>query len=232
MNARLAERYRVGRVFLIGDAAHVHPPTGGQGLNTSVQDAYNLGWKLAAALKGAREDLLDSYESERRPVAEAMLSLSTRLLDAQKQGGMRRGREVHQLDIGYPDSPLAKELPERKGGIRAGDRAPDAPFRGAAGQPSRLFRLFQEPHWTLLVHGPGLETVGPRPGLRVYHIGAKGDLIDAWGHLRDAYGLAPGECVLIRPDGYVGATLDADRTAKLEIYLARMGVVQHEEESE
>src|SRR5690606_21459021 len=75
MNARLAERYRVGRVFLIGDAAHVHPPTGGQGLNTSVQDAYNLGWKLAAALKGAREDVLDSYETERRPVAEAVLGL-------------------------------------------------------------------------------------------------------------------------------------------------------------
>ncbi|HYG44463.1 MAG TPA: FAD-dependent monooxygenase, partial [Bordetella sp.] len=93
MSARLAERYRVDRVFLVGDAAHVHPPTGGQGLNTSVQDAYNLGWKLAAALKGARPDLLDSYESERRPVAEAVLGLSTRLLDAQKQGGMRRGRE-------------------------------------------------------------------------------------------------------------------------------------------
>src|SRR5690606_20098115 len=98
---------------------------------TSVQDAYNLGWKLAAALKGAREDLLDSYEAERRPVAEAVLGLSTRLLDVQKQGGMRRGREVQQLDIGYLDSPLAKELPERKGGIRAGERAPDAPVQSA-----------------------------------------------------------------------------------------------------
>ena len=51
MNARLADRYRVGRVFLAGDAAHIHPPTGGQGLNTSVQDSYNLGWKLAAVLR-------------------------------------------------------------------------------------------------------------------------------------------------------------------------------------
>nr|HBK45049.1 2-polyprenyl-6-methoxyphenol hydroxylase [Xanthomonadaceae bacterium] len=125
MSARLAERYRVDRVFLAGDAAHVHPPTGGQGLNTGVQDAYNLGWKLAAVLKGAREDLLDSYESERRPVAGAMLGLSTRLLDAQKRGGMQRGREVSQLDIGYPDSPLSKELPGRSGGLRAGARAPD-----------------------------------------------------------------------------------------------------------
>ncbi|HYG42999.1 MAG TPA: FAD-dependent monooxygenase, partial [Bordetella sp.] len=231
MNARLAERYRVGRVFLVGDAAHVHPPTGGQGLNTSVQDAYNLGWKLAAALKGARPGLLDSYESERRPVAEAVLGLSTRLLDAQKQGGMRRGREVHQLDIGYRGSPLAKELPERSAGIRAGDRAPDAPVQGAAGGPTRLFQLFHGPHWTLLVYQAGPNAVSPRPGLHIHHIGPKGDVIDAWGHVRDAYGLAPGECVLVRPDGYVGATLDANQAAELDVYLARMGMAQPEEET-
>lgn len=84
MNARIAEHYRVGKVFLAGDAAHVHPPTGGQGLNTSIQDAYNLGWKMAASLRGAGEELLDSYEQERRPVAESLLHLSTRLLDSQK----------------------------------------------------------------------------------------------------------------------------------------------------
>lgn len=70
MNARIAEHYRVGKVFLAGDAAHVHPPTGGQGLNTSIQDAYNLGWKIAASLQGAEKELLNSYEQERRPVAE------------------------------------------------------------------------------------------------------------------------------------------------------------------
>lgn len=233
MNARLADRYRVGRVFLAGDAAHIHPPTGGQGLNTSVQDAYNLGWKLAAKLQGAREDLLDSYEIERRPVAEAMLGLSTRLLDARRQGQMQRGREVRQLDIGYSDSPLAKELPERLGGLRAGDRAPDAPILGAAGQPSRLFRLFQGPHWTLLVDDAGGATIGPRPGLHVHRVGAQGDIIDTWGHVRDAYGLAPGEAVLIRPDGYVGAILilDAGRTAKLETYLTRVGLARVEGET-
>ena len=226
MNARLAERYRVGRVFLVGDAAHVHPPTGGQGLNTSVQDAYNLGWKLAAALRGASDGLLDSYETERRPVAEAVLGLSTRLLAAQKQGGMRRGREVRQLDIGYPDSPLAKELPGRTGGIRAGNRAPDAPVRGAGGRPTRLFQLFRGPHWTLLVYEAELETAGPWPGLHVHHVGPNGDVIDAGGHVRDAYGLAPGECVLVRPDGYVGATFEAGQAAKLEVYLARVGVAR------
>ncbi|MEU9704681.1 rifampin monooxygenase [Streptomyces sp. NPDC047981] len=71
---RQAERYRVGRVFLAGDAAHIHPPTGGQGLNLGVQDAFNLGWKLAAAVDGwAPEHLLDSYEAERHPVAADVL---------------------------------------------------------------------------------------------------------------------------------------------------------------
>ncbi|MGW2830911.1 rifampin monooxygenase [Streptomyces sp. NPDC001286] len=71
---RLADRYRVGRVLLAGDAAHVHPPMGGQGLNAGVQDAFNLGWKLAAQVAGwAPEGLLDSYQTERRPVAAAVL---------------------------------------------------------------------------------------------------------------------------------------------------------------
>jgi 2-polyprenyl-6-methoxyphenol hydroxylase-like FAD-dependent oxidoreductase len=72
---RLAERYRVDRVLLAGDAAHVHPPTGGQGLNLGIQDAFNLGWKLAAHITGwAPQGLLDSYQSERRPVAVDVLN--------------------------------------------------------------------------------------------------------------------------------------------------------------
>ncbi|MFI1467286.1 rifampin monooxygenase [Streptomyces wuyuanensis] len=71
---RQAERYRVGRVLLAGDAAHIHPPTGGQGLNLGVQDAFNLGWKLAAAVNGwAPDGLLDSYHAERHPVGAAVL---------------------------------------------------------------------------------------------------------------------------------------------------------------
>jgi hypothetical protein len=115
----------------------------------SVQDAYNLGWKLAAVLAGAPERLLATYEEERRPIAAEMLGLATRSLEAAKRGSIRRGREFQQLDLGYPGSSLAMEKPERSGGILAGDRAPDAPVRGAAGQPTRLFTLFQGPHWTL-----------------------------------------------------------------------------------
>ena len=74
---RLAERYRTGRVLLAGDAAHIHPPTGGQGLNLGIQDAFNLGWKLAAEVTGwAPDGLLDSYHAERHPVAAAVLDLT------------------------------------------------------------------------------------------------------------------------------------------------------------
>src|SRR5215510_7365479 len=78
---RQARRYRVGRVFLAGDAAHVHSPIGGQGMNTGIGDAMNLGWKLAAALQvsspqGSMEWLLDSYQTERHPVGAAVLAMT------------------------------------------------------------------------------------------------------------------------------------------------------------
>jgi hypothetical protein len=74
-NVRLVDRYRVGRVLLAGDAAHLHSPVGGQGMNTGIQDAYNLGWKLGLVVRGrASERLLDTYEEERRPIARAVLS--------------------------------------------------------------------------------------------------------------------------------------------------------------
>jgi len=224
MSARLADRYRVGRIFLIGDAAHVHPPTGGQGLNTSVQDAYNLGWKLAAVLGGAPDRLLDTYEEERRPVAEEMLGLSTRLLDAQKRGSMRRGREVHQLDIGYPESALTFEPSSRPGILLPGDRAPDAPLRGAGGCPRRLFDLFAGAHWSLIGYETTRKIAAPRTNLHIHQVGARHELSDDGGHLRDAYGLAPGEWVLVRPDNYVGAIFRSDEAGALESYLEKVGL--------
>lgn len=176
MNARLADQYRQGRVLLVGDAAHIHPPTGGQGLNTSVQDAYNLGWKLAAVVQGAPDGLLDTYEQERRPVAASVLGLSTQLLGEMKSGELRRGREVHQLDIGYPTSGY-----------------------GVAG---------------------GL--VKARPGVQIHTVGAGGELIDDQGHFQRIYGLAIGEWVLVRPDGYVGAVVSSAHVDTLEDYLQRV----------
>jgi 2-polyprenyl-6-methoxyphenol hydroxylase-like FAD-dependent oxidoreductase len=225
MNARLADRYRDDRAFLIGDAAHIHPPTGGQGLNTSVQDAYNLGWKLAAVIGGASASLLDSYEAERRPVAAGMLGLSTKLLDAAKRGDMRRGREVQQLDIGYPGSPLTLEQPARAAGLFAGDRAPDAPLRGAAGQPTRLFELLRGPHWTLLGYQVKRDTVPAHSGLHIHCIGPDQELIDDSGHFRSAYTVSSGDWVLVRPDGYIGAFVGSGQTDTLTRFLAERGLV-------
>lgn len=225
MNARLADRYRDGRAFLIGDAAHIHPPTGGQGLNTSVQDAYNLGWKLAAVLGGAPASLLDSYESERRPVAAGMLGLATKLLDAAKRGDIRRGREVQQLDIGYPGSSLALEKPERVEGLCAGDRSPDAPLRGAAGQPVRLFELLRGPHWTLLGYQANRTAMPARAGLHIHCIGPDGELIDEGEHFRSAYAVSSGDWVLVRPDGYIGAIVGARQTDALTRFMDEQGLV-------
>ncbi len=216
MNARLAESYRIGRVFLVGDSAHVHPPTGGQGLNTSVQDAYNLGWKIAAVLGGAADQLLDTYEEERRPVAEAMLGLATGLLEAAKRGGMQRGREVRQLDIGYRGSSLSLNPPGRDAILLAGDRAPDAPVRGAAGSTRRLFDLFRGPHWTLIGYDTVDDAITGQRGLHIHRIGNGCELEDVGAHFRDAYGLVSGEWVLIRPDGYVGAIMASSDAAKLQ----------------
>lgn len=199
--AAMADRFRDGRVFLAGDAAHVHSPAGGQGLNTSVQDAYNLGWKLAAVLRGsAPAALLDSYEAERMPVAAQMLGLSTGV----HRGEVRRGAATQQLGLGYRDSALAVEtrpdLPE--GALRAGDRAPDGTRAGI-----RLFDAFRGPHWTLLTVGTDTE-VPDLPGTRTVRFPAY-----------EAYGTG---VFLVRPDGYVGWAGESARG--LAEYAALVGV--------
>ena len=210
MSARLADRYRAGRVLLAGDAAHVHPPTGGQGLNTSVQDAYNLGWKLAAVLAGAPESLIDTYEEERRPVAAAVLGLSQKILAvAHEQSGMRRGRESHELDLSYAGSSLSLDLRPQPRSLTAGDRAPDARCGG-----QRLFELFAGPHWTLIGWQVGAHRVAPHRGLVITT-----DIDDSAGHFVDAYALAPATWLLVRPDGYVGAIVPAGQEAAIEGYL-------------
>lgn len=216
MNARLADRYRDGRVFLIGDAAHTHPPTGGQGLNTSAQDAYNLGWKLAAVLKGAPQALLDTYEEERRPIAASMLGLATTLLAQAQRGDNRRRRDVQQLDLAYPESSLTLPADARSGRIAPGSRAPDAPLEGAGGQRVRLFDVLRGTHWTLLGYACDRSSAPSRAGVRVHVIGPAGDLRDVEGHFVEAYGVQPGEWLLIRPDGYVAAVVDTSRIDILE----------------
>ncbi|MFG3248412.1 FAD-dependent oxidoreductase [Streptomyces sp. NPDC048187] len=196
--AALADRFRAGRVFLAGDAAHVHSPAGGQGLNTSVQDAYNLGWKLGAVLSGgAPAALLDSYEEERRPIAARMLELST----AVHRGEVRRGGETRQMGIGYRNSSLTVEtrtVPD--GALRAGDRAPDGTVGGV-----RLFDAFRGPHWTLLALGAAAPPVPESV-----------PVVRGPGHAMYGTGL-----FLVRPDGYVGWA--GEVPTGLGGYLARFG---------
>jgi 2-polyprenyl-6-methoxyphenol hydroxylase-like FAD-dependent oxidoreductase len=128
-NIRMVDRYRVGRVFLAGDAAHVHSPAGGQGMNTGIQDAFNLGWKLAATLGGADAALLDTYQQERLPVAASVLGLSTEIMNravAERGIVFRRDERTLQLGVGYRGSVLSMDLRPDGEGLRAGDRAPEA----------------------------------------------------------------------------------------------------------
>jgi 2-polyprenyl-6-methoxyphenol hydroxylase-like FAD-dependent oxidoreductase len=203
-NVRMAQRFRTGRVFLAGDAAHVHPPTGGQGLNTGVQDAYNLGWKLAAVLTGAPEVLLDSYQAERVPVAARVLGVSTELLDKHLHGDPdagTRGAETQGLDVSYRHGPLTLD-DGSSATLAAGDRAPDAPYTHGDGTPGRVFTISADARWTLLRFGP----CSPRMDhteIRSREIGT--DIIDTESHIQDAYQITQGAAVLIRPDGYIGA---------------------------
>jgi 4,5-epoxidase len=132
IHRRLAGTYRQGRVFLAGDAAHVHSPFSGQGMNTGIGDAENLAWKLAMVVNGrAPRRLLDTYEQERRPIAEWTLGTSAEGLKkiatavGAGTGGIEAGAspEHKQLGLGYPDSPLSRNLVTWDGPA-AGFRAP------------------------------------------------------------------------------------------------------------
>jgi FAD binding domain len=161
ISMRLADTYRVGNVFIAGDAAHIHPPTGGQGMNTGIQDAYNLAWKLGLVVRGrADARLLDSYDAERRPVGADVVE---RTRAASMSFGRERASKENRLAdtqilINYRHSPLvtAAETFEN-GGLRPGDRAPDVLGleRAKVGFPLRLFDVFRGTSHVLLCSFPG-----------------------------------------------------------------------------
>ena len=172
LNSRMVERLRSQRVFLAGDAAHVHSPAGAQGMNTGIQEALNLGWKLARAVAGrAREPLLDTYQIERHPIERDVLrqtAIITQLAEAER-GPLKLLREhvmpvlaafgplrdaarlmVSELAIQYRRSPLTLER-VLDGGPRAGERAPDAWVHvvdGPLGRAPGIGRLYD-------IHDPG-----------------------------------------------------------------------------
>jgi 2-polyprenyl-6-methoxyphenol hydroxylase-like FAD-dependent oxidoreductase len=235
-NIRLVDRYREGRVFLAGDAAHIHSPAGGQGMNTSIQDAHNLGWKLAAVTKGASPALLDSYDAERRPVALSVLALSNaRLKETIEQQGIvtRRDASTTQLAVSYRGSALARDdrgesTPLRAGDretapLRAGDRAPDATKLTTVAGECRLFDLTRGGRFTLLNFGT-TPAIDAAPGVRTLHVVAQptgpDDIADTGGHLASAYGATDRTLVLIRPDGYVALISDAGGPSAVSDYFA------------
>jgi hypothetical protein len=222
-------------VFLAGDAAHVHPPAGGLGMNTGIQDAYNLGWKLASVLSGAAdESLLDTYDDERLPIAKWTLGVSNAglervvasLTNEDSQGlGAAQTPDGHQLGLAYPWSALSTDLEGSATGVRAGDRAPDAPVTDAAGSPVRLFDLFRGSHFTVLGFGadgaPVLRELSERFPELVKCFTIDVDLVDDAGHARSGYGVIEDSFVIVRPDGYVALTAPLTAGDGLAGYLGR-----------
>jgi FAD binding domain len=143
----MVDHYRAGRVFLAGDAAHLHPPTGGQGLNTGIQDAYNLGWKLASVLRGGPESLLDTYEEERLPIAAAVLGLSSQLY---RKHSLKRAEATNQLALHYRASSLSSGVP--MGRLHPGDRMPNLQLANG----NKLFDEMRGTHATEVVTKTGV----------------------------------------------------------------------------
>ncbi len=191
---RLAERYRVGRVLLAGDAAHIHPPAGGQGLNLGIQDAFNLGWKLAAQIRGwAPETLLDTYHAERHPVAEDVLD-NTRAqmeLHATEPGPQAVRRLLTELmDFDEVNRYLIEKITAT--GIRYDfGEGPDLLGRRLADIDLKQGRLY-----SLLHRGRGL-LLDRTERLTV---GGWSNRVD---YLADPVAALDVPCVLLRPDGHV-----------------------------
>jgi 2-polyprenyl-6-methoxyphenol hydroxylase-like FAD-dependent oxidoreductase len=230
VNERQASEVREGRCFIAGDAAHVHSPAGGQGMNTGLQDAYNLAWKLALVHRGRAPDwILDTYELERRPVATRVVKLTSAMFKAallRSEAAQRlrdavirhlaglapvQRRMLHTIserDINYRDSPLVAEHRRPLRAPHAGDLAPDAgpSLRAALHGTAHVLLVFDEQAQ------PG-EIEAAYPGVLETHVFADRDAHEAYG------GAA---LCLVRPDGYIGyISGDADEAA-LRGYLDRM----------
>jgi 2-polyprenyl-6-methoxyphenol hydroxylase-like FAD-dependent oxidoreductase len=188
---RHATEYRARRIFLAGDAAHVHSPAGAQGMNTGIQDAVNLAWKLALVVDGtAGPGLLDTYQGERQPVGRDVLRFTDRAFTiATSTGALASFARVHvaprlarfatritvgrargvrrlaQLAISYRASPAVEEgTPRLRHGPRAGDRLPDAPV-AIDGERTTLHRALAGPRYHLLLSGPPHRWPAPHPGV-------------------------------------------------------------------
>jgi 2-polyprenyl-6-methoxyphenol hydroxylase-like FAD-dependent oxidoreductase len=241
LHHRGVDRYRAGRAFVAGDAAHIHSPAGGQGMNTGIQDAWNLAWKLALVVRGqAPEALLDTYHAERHPVGQTLLrftdrmftlgttssALTSRLRNALvplvapqvmgRAGGRRAAfRFVSQLAVSYRGGPLSVENGRFHDGPRAGDRAPDGPLL-VGGSETTLFTVMARPEFQLLLFSPATPDGALLPGSGALRVHTIDEQSDPRGELRTRYGARDGAVYVVRPDGYVayrsaGASLEGAR---------------------
>jgi putative polyketide hydroxylase len=227
-SAIVADRFRVGNVFLAGDAAHEMPPTGGFGLNTGVQDVHNLAWKLAAVLRGgADEKLLDSYDAERRPYCEivtenALANAMSMGRTARQAGVLPRQQFLNEQGLifgasyqssavmpdGTPPVAVADLVTEYVPSARPGGRAPHVWLQRGNERISTI-DLFG-PHFVLLAGRDGgawrkaAQAIGASsPPLLAYTVGDDGELRDPDGGFHEAHGIDMTGAVLVRPDGYV-----------------------------
>ena len=248
---RIVPTYGKGRVFLAGDAAHLHPPVGGQGMNTGLQDAHNLAWKLTLASRGlANETLLDSYSAERHAVGlDVVENTSHALNDVLAQRAQLPGMRETQLLVSYRGSPIVKD--ERADAatalLAAGDRLPDAgqlrrPFVGHAlrlherlgrGRHVLLGSIDDEPAAASLAQMLNLLRVTLGESADGCAIALQGGspltapedlplLTDAGGEFAAAVSTKPGTVWLVRPDGYIGWCSETPSTDGLRSFLNLM----------
>ncbi|KAF8216600.1 FAD binding domain-containing protein [Mycena galopus ATCC 62051] len=260
-NIRMVDKFSVGRCFLVGDAGHCHSITGGQGLNSSVQDSFNLGWKLAFVLQGlAPQTLLNSYNDERLPVITEMIDKTTTLLNQTVSASAidgdtarwNRGGPLLMLGINYRWSPIVVDeqdtgeevkVPKdtygsESHGLKAGDRAPDAPeLRDIhGGQPSvHLFDVFDVWRHTVLIFSASPERWNTvlavlsrysSASVRSAVIVASGVpgadiesphivLEDMQGHAYSNYRFKGGcDVAIVRPDGILGAVISTPESVE------------------
>lgn len=242
---RVARRFRQGRVFLLGDAGHIHSPVGAQGMNTGIADAVNLAWKLAAVLQErAANSLLDSYEPERVAFAQRLVATTDRAFTAvtspARLARMIRTeviprllpplacspafrrlmfRTISQTAVHYRSSPLSEG---RAGRVRGGDRLPWLEARDlAAGGGADNFAPLASLDWQVHAYGPrpgaAMEEMCRRRGLAFHHVAP------AAGSAQRA-GLLEGAAYLIRPDGYIGLADAGADPAQIERYLDQHGI--------
>ena len=242
--------FRWGRVFLAGDAAHIHSPAGGQGMNTGMQDAFNLAWKLAAVVNGqAGDTLLDSYQAERIPVADGVIAFTDRLTRAGTLSGVpRRIRDVvirmlshvpaarrfmanmaEEVNINYRNSPIAVGPAPKHAKVAAGDHLPHAVDAAVQKQLSVVCGVQNIGHVLLTVASGH---VAPAAGEGQVQVLVTADdipvagydtvIADPNGVVAQRFGLKNGGRVVIRPDGYIGAVASLDDTTTVADYFAKV----------